>query len=188
MNCEDEKQAAQENFERLTAEMPISLSRREERFADQIKRAKINSKKKLDSLYSFMNELYTFARNYTPCKKGCSHCCHYKVTVSEVEIAHIEKHTKKKRNKQFSPIRDFHGSPCPFLKKGACSIYGARPFVCRRHVTLTKTDTWCNPKISNTEKFPLLKFSCVDEAFDYIRQESESFETYDIREVFGKEK
>ncbi|WP_075107898.1 YkgJ family cysteine cluster protein [Neptuniibacter marinus] len=131
-----------------------------------------------------MNELYEYASRYTPCKKGCSDCCHYAVTVSEVEIAFIEKFTRVKRQKTFSSKADFHGTPCPFLKNGSCSIYDVRPFVCRRHVTLTSTNTWCNPNISNNETFPLLRFTSLDEAFDDIRRESKSFEFYDIRQVF----
>ena len=185
MNFDEEKASAQNNFNRLVAEIPVRLSEREDQFANKIERMKTNPAKKLESLYSFMSELYLFASKYTPCKKGCSGCCHYSVTVSEVEIVHIEKHAKKKRNKVISPKKDFHGSPCPFLEKGVCSIYEARPFVCRKHVTLTSTNTWCNPDNSNNETFPLLQFSSVNDAFDHIRRESASFEIFDIRQVFG---
>ncbi|THK41323.1 YkgJ family cysteine cluster protein [Methylophaga sp. SB9B] len=187
MHLDEERRSAQDNLDRLTENIPSRLSEREDRFADKIEQSKTNPSKKLESLYLFMNELYGYASKYTPCKKGCSDCCHYSVTVSEVEIAHIEKYAKKKRRKEFLPKEDFHGSPCPFLKEGNCSIYEARPFVCRRHVVFTKTNTWCNPKISKDETFPLLRFSSINEAFDHIRQVSESFELYDIRQVFSRD-
>lgn len=185
MDLDKEKVSAQRNFDRLVANIPARLAEREDRFATQIARAKAKPSKKLESLYSFMNELFEYASKYTPCKKGCSDCCHYSITISEIEIAYIEKHTKRKRRKEFLPKEEFHGTPCPFLAQGACSIYAARPFVCRRHVTLTSTNTWCSPSISNNETFPMLQFSSVEKAFDQVRRESASFEIYDIRQVFG---
>lgn len=185
MRLDEERESAQRNFDRLMASLPTRLSEKEDRLATQIMRAKTNPATKLESLYSFMKELYEFASKHTPCKKGCSGCCHYSVTVSEIEIAYIEKHTQTKRRKEFLDKRDFHGSPCPFLKHDACSIYEARPFVCRKHVALTATNTWCSPEISNDEQFPLLRFSEVDKAFDHIRREGASFGIYDIRQVFG---
>lgn len=187
----DERRSAKINLDRLAKNIPSRLSQRENRFADKIKRSKTNPSKMLESLYSFMNELYRYVSEFTPCKKGCSDCCHYSVTVSEVEIGHIERYTKIKRRKEFLPKENFHGSPCPFLKEGNCSIYEARPFVCRRHIVLTNTNTntntWCNPKISNDETFPLLEFSSINDAFNHIREESESIELYDIRQIFGRE-
>ncbi|RJX18453.1 MAG: YkgJ family cysteine cluster protein [Desulforudis sp.] len=185
MNLDEEKVSAQNNFNRLVAEIPVRLSEREDRFASMIERTKTNPAKKLESLYSFMTELYEFVSKYTPCKKGCSGCCHYSVTVSKVEIVHIEKNAKIKRNRSISPRQDFHGLQCPFLKQGVCSIYEARPFVCRKHVALTSTNTWCSPDISNNETFPLLHFSGINDAFEHIRSESASFEVYDIRQIFG---
>ena len=184
MHLDDERQSAQHNFERLAASIPPRLSEREDRFASQIELSKISSSKKLESLYSFMNELYGFALKYTPCKKGCSYCCHYSITVCEIEIAHIEKHAKIKRKKEFLNKKNFHGYPCPFLEQGICSIYDARPFVCRKHVVLTSTNLWCNTELCNDEEFPILQFTNIDKAFHHIRRESESFNIYDIRQVF----
>jgi uncharacterized protein len=185
MNVDDERLEAQSNFDRLVRDIPCRLSDKEEKLPDRLGRSKLKPIKKLETLYSFMNDLYEFSSTYTPCKKGCSDCCYYPITVSEVEIAFIEKTTKKKRNKAFLPAADYHGSPCPFLEQGSCSIYKSRPFVCRRHVVLTKTNTWCAPEVSNDETFPLLSFSGVNDAFDSIRKESGSLKVFDIRQVFG---
>ena len=72
MNLEEERRSAQDNHDRLAGNIPQRLSEREDKFSDQIKRSKINSGKKLESLYIFMNELYDYVSKYTPCKKGCS--------------------------------------------------------------------------------------------------------------------
>lgn len=184
MKLEEARLGAKKNFDQLVSEIPKRLSDREDGFLAQIEKAKISPKKKLESLYSFMNDLYQFASRFTPCKKGCNSCCHYSVTVSEIEIAYIEKHGGKRRNKSLGPKRDYHGSPCPFLVNGGCSIYEFRPFVCRRHVTLIPTSHWCDPVRSNDETFPLLEFSNINKAYDLIRRESSSYEMYDIRQVF----
>lgn len=184
MTIDEEKIAARLNYDRLVAAIPKRLSEREDSFGDKIKNSKLSPIKKLEALYIFMDELYEFVSKFTPCKKTCSSCCHYKVNVSEIEIAFIESHSKKRREKKFLPEWDFHGSPCPFLENDKCSIYSARPFVCRRHVVFTNDNTWCHSNVSNSEEFTLLKFTGIDSAFDHIRIESESFGMYDIRQVF----
>jgi Fe-S-cluster containining protein len=35
------------------------------------------------------------------------------------------------------------GSPCPFLEKGRCSIYEARPLICRIHHSLEVSASTC---------------------------------------------
>jgi Fe-S-cluster containining protein len=131
-----------------------------------------------------MAEIYRHVLSLTPCKGGCSFCCYYPVSICEIEIAFIERNAKKKRLKNYAPKSDFHGTACPFLEKGRCSIYDSRPFVCRRHVALTKTNFWCDPVRSNEETFSLLNFSGIEEAFDAIRRQSNSYDMFDIRQVF----
>lgn len=68
------------------------------------------------------------------CKKGCSHCCHVPVLVTAVEAFYIQEKTGieaniVKRKKEKCRVPD--GSPCPFLKNDACSIYEYRPIACR---------------------------------------------------------
>ena len=184
MELSKEKEFALKNFNRLLSALPKKLSEREDRFGEQIKKSKTSAGRNLKSLYSFIDEVYRIVVPYTPCKKGCSLCCNYEVSISEIEISHIEKHTKIKRAKVYSTKRVFHGTACPFLEGDSCSIYEARPFVCRRHVVLTKMNHWCDPVRSNEETFTLLKFTGIDDAYDHIRRESGSYESFDIRQVF----
>lgn len=185
MDLDDEKSFAKINFNRLAKNIPPQLAGREDGFEKLIENSKSNPQKKLQTLYGFMGEVSDFVAKYTPCKKGCSYCCYYPVSISGVEIDYIEKQTRIKRRKEYLPKSDFHGSPCPFLKNGCCSIYEFRPFVCRKHVTLTRDNTWCKPENANDETFTLLSFSGVEGAFRRIRHESASSEMFDIRQVFG---
>jgi Fe-S-cluster containining protein len=187
-NLVDEQTFAQNNYQRLAMNLPKRLKEREDTFAIGLKKAKTNPANQLATLYTFMEELYDHVARYTPCKKGCDHCCYYRVTLTDIEIDYIERHTHHKRLKSYLPKQEFHGQACTFLDNGACSIYEARPFVCRRHVVLTNTNTWCQSDISRDETFTILRFSSVDASFEHIRQLSGSLELYDIRQVFGQER
>jgi Fe-S-cluster containining protein len=189
VNEEEQLEIAQENarrnFEQITSRIPPRLAQKEEALLEKFSKRRGNPLTKLRALYEFMDELYAFINQFTPCKKGCDFCCKYEVSISELEARYIEDVAKIKRLKSLLPKLDFHGTPCPFLKGGACSIYKCRPFVCRRYVSLCQTPTWCHPDRSNTAKFALPRFSEVDKSFELIRQESGFTERADIRQVFG---
>lgn len=176
---------ARANFARITDRVPPRLAKMEATLSGKIAKHKGNSFAKLEALYAAMDELYAFANKYTACNKGCNHCCYYNVSVRELEVQYIEKTVGIKRKSFLLPAADFHGTPCPFLKNGACSIYKSRPFVCRRHVSLCETPTWCHVDKCNTQEFPLLNFSEVDISFSMIISENRLSESIDIRQVFG---
>lgn len=163
--------------------IPQKLVEKEDHFLDRVRNAKVGPYKKLLMLYDLMDQLSAAMSPAMPCKKGCSSCCHYNVSVSEIEVAYIEQASKTKRAKRLAPAKEFHGTPCTFLKNGACSIYSARPFVCRRHNALTQNAYWCHPDRSDLS-FPLIGFTNIDGAFDHIRKESGSVEPKDIRQYF----
>lgn len=82
------------------------------------------------------------------CKKGCSHCCHIPVAVSDLEASVIGKriwmrpHTPSYAQ---APSERAYGynHPCPFLTAGVCSIYAHRPFACRVHFNMDRDDLLC---------------------------------------------
>jgi Fe-S-cluster containining protein len=59
------------------------------------------------------------------CDKGCTDCCGV-VAVSQGEYEALLAHAFKKNIK---PVRQ--GTTCPWFQDGGCSVYEARPFVCR---------------------------------------------------------
>lgn len=185
MDLKDEKKYASENYEKLVSQLPEKLIKLEGKALDRISKSKKNTLNKLDSLYLKMGKVEGYIQRFTPCKKGCSACCHYPVTVSEIEIKYIERNTKfRKAKRKNNDFKKTNGKPCVFLINNSCSIYHARPYACRRHAVLTKTAYWCDPIRSGDEKFPLLMFSGFDAAFDYVRRESNSYNLVDIREAF----
>lgn len=173
---------AKETFEKIGRLMPIALKDQEEQFAKTYTKHKGNAFSKLQYLYDFMDDISTFVGNCVPCKKGCTHCCHIPVSISELEIEYITKQTKIKRSKISQAIND---SPCPFLKKGACSIYKVRPFVCRQHVMLDESPKWCHLDVCNEITITQLKFTEVDKFYVLLLHDCGKNNRLDIREAFG---
>lgn len=182
-----EQEYAQENRARIIQRLPPKLVAKEEGLLPKFQRNKGKPLRKLEMLFEFMAELHAPIGPYLPCKKGCSYCCHNReIEITELEIALIEQRTRHRRRAKPGPA-PVHGQPCPFLKDGACSIYAARPFLCRRHMVLTQTSHWCHPDRANTEEFPLLAFTEVDKVMGLILSESGNATPTDIRRIFDAE-
>lgn len=181
MGLKEDQESALATCKRLVEGLPAKLIKKEFSIASRLEQAKLSPLKKLDAIYELLGEIGAYVAPSTPCRKGCSSCCHFAVTVSEVEVQYIEAHTKFKRLKQALPAEDFHGQACPFLNNNSCSIYSARPFVCRRHHSLAPSSEWCAPERSFAGEFPQLKSSELEMAFDALRVSSP---VRDIRQVF----
>jgi uncharacterized protein len=79
------------------------------------------------------------------CKSGCSTCCHVDLSVFSVEANNIESwfqslsqedkvNMRAEWEKPYSQTRGFNGellTSCAFLKDHRCTIYEARPLICR---------------------------------------------------------
>ncbi|HCG0885746.1 YkgJ family cysteine cluster protein [Pseudomonas aeruginosa] len=182
MGLKEDQESALATCSRLVEGLPAKLVKKEFSIANRLERAKLSPLKKLEAIYELLGEIGAYVAPSTPCRKGCSSCCHFAVTVSEIEVQYIEAHTKYKRLKQALPAEDFHGQACPFLRHNSCSIYSARPFVCRRQHSLAPSPEWCAPEKSFAGEFPQLKSSELETAFDALRVSSP---VWDIRQVFG---
>lgn len=179
-----EHEFATQTSKKVIESLPRSLAKNEENLLQRFIGSKRNSFNKLKSLYEFMDNIYQYVNKKTPCKQGCNHCCYYNVSISELEIQYIESRNGIKRNKIHQDISDFHGTACPFLKNGSCSIYETRPFVCRRHVALASSPNWCAVEVANKYEFPLLSFSEIEKSYEYLVNESGLNLRKDIREHF----
>ncbi len=93
------------------------------------------------------------------CRSGCHYCCHSRVNILPLEalliFSYIEHHfthravfgLKTKISQNFlltdkktlqERVLGRENTPCIFLKAGECSIYPARPFICRSWNSLDK--------------------------------------------------
>jgi len=179
------KRIADRNWDNIAEGMPSSLERKAERLFESLSAGKDTLYEKLEKLYIFMDELYSFVGKFTPCKKGCSLCCYNEVAISLLEAEYIEKFIGIKQSLNLD-TQNFRGTPCPFLEDGACSIYKYRPFVCRRHVALFDNPNWCQFDVDDQYVFPQIRFSKVEESYAFIIVSSGAISTYDIRQLFAK--
>lgn len=74
------------------------------------------------------------------CRPGCDHCCQQRFSVFEVEAAPIraallalEAAEPELRARVRQQGRDGSRSSCALLVDGRCSVYAARPLICRSH-------------------------------------------------------
>ena len=145
---------------------------------------------RLRLLRDLADEITEYARDYSPCRKGCNHCCHMATMVSEPEAAMIGALIRKspKKPKQWADFRDkdaiaatFLGTrkACTFLDNGVCSIYEHRPLACRMHVSMGASSSAC--EMDQLRQLPLLNLSQLDKAYAMI---SATLHMADIRAYF----
>lgn len=103
----------------------------------------------LEKVTKKFDEIYARNRDRLSCGRGCSSCCVANLTVFEVERENIRNFISSHDGLKAELLRieraDVHSSQkCSFLDgAGGCSIYEARPVVCRSHgaPVFVKTET-----------------------------------------------
>lgn len=134
------------------------VSQIEDRISQEIKKA--NNPEQAIALVSFLHtnidkvtHLSNISGPKSECHADCSHCCHVRVEVTDVEALDIVSHLVKlptdkrlalqkklqanavARNSSTEPKNKL---PCAFLDSGLCSIYPIRPSVCRKGHSLSE--------------------------------------------------
>src|SRR5262245_20888536 len=71
------------------------------------------------------------------CGSGCHHCCHVRLSITQVEAQAIRDElagwTNERKQALTSNASAAPADRCAALHEGRCSIYAARPIVCRSH-------------------------------------------------------
>jgi len=146
---------------------------------------------KLRKIYALADKLVEAADPFTACKRGCSACCHMNVNITDVEAQIIEEATGRRHKVLTRPNRHpddrFSGVPCPFLVDNACSIYSARPFACRHHMSFNLDAYWCAPERAHLAEMPLVSFGAAQKAYVAVTRLHTGGMYGDIRDYFPAE-
>ncbi len=121
----------------------------------------------LKDVYLTFDDAIDEFKKYSPCDKGCWHCCCTIIETAVIEAENIRRYVNenfdenkvKKLSENIKSILKFQPSslqmsnerlkmdylkqsiPCPFLDSdNACSIYPVRPITCRKHIVFSSKD------------------------------------------------
>lgn len=86
-----------------------------------------------DDLWASIRTTPAFALSCRPaaCRKGCGWCCHQRVGAAAVEVLAMARALRGRPEALAALAAWQPGTPCAFLKDGACSVYDIRPLKCR---------------------------------------------------------
>jgi Fe-S-cluster containining protein len=85
------------------------------------------------------------------CAAGCAYCCHIPLAVFPLEAEvlgqasgrrPVKLRLRQARKRNENRFR----TACPFLVAGRCSVYAARPLMCRIHFSFDDSPEWCDFK------------------------------------------
>ena len=173
---------ARKKYEQMNKQVTPRIRQREDSLFQKLQNSKLGKLKKIELFFSEMEEIYKFIHKFTICKKGCNHCCHYEIAITDLEVEYIKSKVKINKSKTITT-----GQACPFLKNGVCSIYEYRPFICRRHLSITDTPDWCKIDVCDDYTFPLINLSEIDKCYAYLVDGEQGMKSLkDIRQAFKK--
>lgn len=103
---------------------------------------------KLKEVLNTADQIFDHAGKFAACARGCGHCCHVSVPITQFEARYMGENLGLKPVELKQSIKHElteYGShtPCPFLKQGECSIYEHRPLTCRMHMNFDRDNYWC---------------------------------------------
>ena len=92
----------------------------------------------LQHINDLSERLHTHYAQHLVCRAGCSGCCHHHLSVFKIEanaiaeaVAALPEEMRQRVTEQARQMTDDEAVACPLLVNDRCSIYAARPIICR---------------------------------------------------------
>ena len=127
-----------------------AVNRENTKRANEILKSRRSNDWRIEQVYALVEKVVAIARPVSPCKKGCAHCCHIPVLITNDEAELIGRRIGVKPAN--APVRykgdplpaSGYDTPCVFLDAhGACSIYENRPLACRAYLVVDRDPLLC---------------------------------------------
>ena len=133
-----------EFFESVTPELKAHVVSLPKRITRISARPVIRLKEVLDTA----NQIFDHAGKFAACARGCGHCCHVSVPITQFEARFMGENlgirpVELKQSIKHELTEYGSQTPCPFLQQGECSIYEHRPLTCRMHMNFDRDNYWC---------------------------------------------
>jgi Fe-S-cluster containining protein len=141
------------------AEKNLALIRQEgamekygQAFMDEL-RAPIQPRAKMNRLKKLADKISGAVVPHSACRNSCSHCCNISAIITQTEANALATASGRKAKQLSGPppsseaIMKYFRVPCPFLKKGRCSVYEDRPLVCRLQFNIADNPHFCDTAI-----------------------------------------
>lgn len=146
---------------------------------------------KIAHLYALGDYIGKLAAPHVGCQKGCDSCCHIAVQIPQAEADDLG----RRLGRPVAPVAyvqddgaHLANTPCPFVKKGACSIYADRPFVCRLYFSLDSKDWLCRVDHGERTRTLLFPHGTWRAHFLDIIGRDQAHKMADLRDYFPKDR
>lgn len=146
-------------------------------------------------IHEVADKLSALVAPHVACKRGCSHCCHIRVAISDAEAHYIGQKIGVKpvaasqAAKKMKDMKAYsYETPCTFLENGECSIYENRPTVCRTHASFDIDAETCNLIDDNGKtrhgQVPVPELLGINDALNTVIRLVANTPMADIRDFF----
>lgn len=154
--------SVQKNVQLFNRRIPVAIERDQKGLPKTLRKERYREEpfKALETIFDYLDRIFSYSEGLVACKKGCSFCCHMQVILTQVEADYIANKTGVPAKKLLQPPRTVADGwvdatkPCPFLKSHQCTIYPFRPVNCRTYVNFEETNEKC--QFGSTSKIFML--------------------------------
>lgn len=148
LSSDQRRHLASEKLDTFFRTVPQDVREQVVSLPKKVSRMNARTPVKLGEVLRTADRIFSHAGKFAACARGCGHCCHVHVPITDFEAKYIGDHLGVQPAALASSIphdrMEFSGkTPCPFLKAGECSIYEYRPLTCRMHLNFDVDNKWC---------------------------------------------